>query len=83
MSDNNVGDKNNSPPYAPPIFKNGDLLISQTPKIMSYLGPKLGLVPLNPGCSCNVWEIYLRAYLRPHIGHWYSGCGLWDFHVAC
>ncbi|RYP12058.1 hypothetical protein DL767_011496 [Monosporascus sp. MG133] len=34
MSDSNLGDKNNSPPYAPPILKHGDLLISQTPNIL-------------------------------------------------
>ncbi|CAG8949877.1 hypothetical protein HYFRA_00004205 [Hymenoscyphus fraxineus] len=30
--------------FAPPLFKHGDLVISQTPNILLYLGPKLGLV---------------------------------------
>ena len=29
--------------FAPPLFKHGDLVISQTPNILLYLGPKLGL----------------------------------------
>ncbi|KAK3901682.1 glutathione S-transferase [Staphylotrichum tortipilum] len=35
----------NPPPCAPPILKHGDLVISQTPNILLYLGPRLGLVP--------------------------------------
>lgn len=35
----------NPPPLAPPILKHGDLVISQTPNILLYLGPRLGLVP--------------------------------------
>ena len=35
----------NPPPLAPPILKHGDLVISQTPNILLYLGPLLGLVP--------------------------------------
>ncbi|KAI3320575.1 hypothetical protein HD806DRAFT_524611 [Xylariaceae sp. AK1471] len=41
----NVGDDNNPPPLAPPILRHGNLLISQTPNILLYLGPRLGLVP--------------------------------------
>ncbi|KAI2470457.1 glutathione S-transferase protein-like protein [Annulohypoxylon bovei var. microspora] len=29
--------------FAPPLLKHGDLVISQTPNILLYLGPKLGL----------------------------------------
>jgi glutathione S-transferase len=32
-------------PYAPPILKAGELLISQTANILLYLGPRLGLAP--------------------------------------
>ena len=32
-------------PFAPPILKAGDLLISQTANILQFLGPRLGLVP--------------------------------------
>ncbi|AEO62224.1 9c0f998b-a036-435f-bc3a-970e5e679a8d [Thermothielavioides terrestris] len=35
----------NPPPCAPPILKHGDLVISQTPNILLYLGNRLGLVP--------------------------------------
>jgi glutathione S-transferase len=35
----------NTPPFAPPILKHGDLMISQTSNILLYLGPRLGLVP--------------------------------------
>jgi glutathione S-transferase len=41
----NLGDAHNPPPLAPPILKHGDLTISQTPNILLYLGPRLGLVP--------------------------------------
>lgn len=33
------------PPFAPPILKHDDLLISQTANILRYLAPRLGLVP--------------------------------------
>ena len=36
-------DQGNPPYYAPPLFKHGNLIISQTSNILSYLGPKLGL----------------------------------------
>ncbi|KAI1087900.1 hypothetical protein F5B19DRAFT_486350 [Rostrohypoxylon terebratum] len=38
----NIGDDLNPPPLAPPILRHGDLLISQTPNILLYLGPRLG-----------------------------------------
>jgi glutathione S-transferase len=41
----NTGDALNPPPLAPPILKHGDLTICQTPNILLYLGPRLGLVP--------------------------------------
>lgn len=37
------GQLGNPPYYAPPAFKHGDLIISQTSNILLYLGPKLGL----------------------------------------
>ena len=37
------GMSGNLPYYAPPLLKHGDLIISQTPNILLYLGPKLGL----------------------------------------
>jgi glutathione S-transferase len=35
----------NLPPFAPPILKHGDVVISQTPNILLYLGTRLGLAP--------------------------------------
>lgn len=45
ISPSNQGDALNPPICAPPILKHGSLIISQTPNILLYLGPKLGLVP--------------------------------------
>lgn len=45
IDEGNVGDDLNPPPFAPPILRHGDLLISQTSNILLYLGPRLGLVP--------------------------------------
>ena len=54
IADDNVGDTHNPPPLAPPILRHGTgvdgddedgLVLSQTPAILAYLGPRLGLVP--------------------------------------
>ncbi len=45
ISPKSLGSAHNPPHFAPPMLKHGDLLISQTPNILLYLGPKLGLVP--------------------------------------
>ncbi|KAM0276444.1 hypothetical protein ACHAQH_006749 [Verticillium albo-atrum] len=45
IADSNIGDASNPPPLAPPILKHGDLLISQVPNILQYLGPRHGLAP--------------------------------------
>lgn len=46
ISDKNLGDEHNPPAFAPPMFQHGeDIVIWQTPNILAYLGPKLGLVP--------------------------------------
>ncbi|KAF9877843.1 putative glutathione s-transferase [Colletotrichum karsti] len=45
IDDKNIGDELNPPPLAPPILKHGDLLLSQTPNILQYLGPRIGLAP--------------------------------------
>ncbi|KAF6805326.1 glutathione s-transferase [Colletotrichum musicola] len=49
IADENLGDERNPPPLAPPILKHADLLISQTPNILLYLGPRLGLAPQPEG----------------------------------
>ena len=45
INPDNVGEMGNVPPFAPPMLRRGNLLISQLPNILLYLGPKLGLVP--------------------------------------
>lgn len=40
-----ASDPSNTPLFAPPILKHGDLLINQTPNILLYLGLRHGLVP--------------------------------------
>lgn len=37
------GGEDNPPYFAPPLFRHGDLIISQTPNIFLYLAPKLEL----------------------------------------
>ncbi|KAI0397202.1 glutathione S-transferase [Xylariaceae sp. FL0594] len=49
ISEDNTGDNKNPPPLAPPILRHGELVISQTPNILLYLGPRLGLVPSADG----------------------------------
>ncbi|KAF8859282.1 glutathione S-transferase domain-containing protein [Acephala macrosclerotiorum] len=44
ISTDNLGDSTNPPPLAPPILKHGDLLLSQTPNIVFYLGKRHGLM---------------------------------------
>lgn len=46
INDTNTGDDHNPPPFAPPILQHGDdITIYQTPNILLYLGPELGLAP--------------------------------------
>lgn len=45
IDQNFVGDQSGLPPFAPPILEHGDLRISQTPNILLYLAPRLGLAP--------------------------------------
>ncbi|KAH7632595.1 hypothetical protein B0T09DRAFT_256311 [Sordaria sp. MPI-SDFR-AT-0083] len=57
-------DDTNPPIFAPPILKHGDLVISQTPNILLYLGPRLGLVPgveEDPDALYKVNELALTA----------------------
>ncbi|KAK3498984.1 uncharacterized protein B0T23DRAFT_400688 [Neurospora hispaniola] len=57
-------DDTNPPIFAPPILKHGDLVISQTPNILLYLGPRLGLVPGvedDPDALYKVNELALTA----------------------
>jgi glutathione S-transferase len=53
----------NPPYFAPPLFRHGDLVISQTPNILLYLGPKLGLAgsPEHPDDLYRVNALALTA----------------------
>lgn len=53
-SPENVGDGKNPAAFAPPLLKHGDLLIHQTPNILLYLAPKLGLGPKE---GAGVWHL--------------------------
>jgi glutathione S-transferase len=50
-------DGTNVPALAPPILKHGDLVISQTPNILMYLGPRLGLVPSQDDDEDGVYKV--------------------------
>lgn len=39
--------KVDTPSFAPPFLRDGDVVVGQTSAILLYLGPKLGLVPRN------------------------------------
>ncbi|KAI1269665.1 glutathione S-transferase [Xylariaceae sp. FL1019] len=58
ISEENIGDFLNPPPLAPPILRHGDLVISQTPNILLYLGPRLGLVPTPEEADGNQDTLY-------------------------
>ncbi|KAF2013463.1 glutathione S-transferase protein-like protein [Aaosphaeria arxii CBS 175.79] len=51
----------NPPYYAPPLFKHGDLVISQTSNILMYLGSKLGLAGANQNDEYRVNALALTA----------------------
>ena len=57
ISDKNTGDEHNPPPLAPPILKHGELCLSQTPNILMYLGPHLGLVPSQDSDPDGAWHV--------------------------
>jgi glutathione S-transferase len=44
-AESDLGDDINPPVCAPPLLRHGDLLLNQTPNILLYLGPRLGLAP--------------------------------------
>lgn len=52
-----VGEGSNLPHLAPPVLRHGDLLISQLPNILLYLGPKLGLVPDSDDDENGIYKI--------------------------
>jgi len=54
-----LGDKSLAhPPFAPPFLKAGKVVIAQTPNILLYLGPRLGLVPKDE--AARLWAHQLQ-----------------------
>jgi glutathione S-transferase len=47
------------PPFAPPVLKNGDLVIGQTAAILLYLGAQHGLAPKDPAGGLWTHQIQL------------------------
>ena len=61
ISSNHPGNERNPPIFAAPILKHGDIVISQTPNILLYLAPKLGLVPSSARESGKIYHINALA----------------------
>ncbi|KAI0121321.1 hypothetical protein BJ170DRAFT_704407 [Xylariales sp. AK1849] len=61
IDDKNVGDDRNPPCLAPPMLKHGDLVINQTPNILLYLGPRLGLVPSTEEDEYGIYKVNALA----------------------
>src|SRR5262245_56708132 len=55
------GGQGNPPYFAPPLFRHGDLLISQTSNILMYLGSKLGLAGSKENDAWRVNALALTA----------------------
>ncbi len=53
------GRREKFPPFAPPFLKAGRLTIAQTPNILQYLGPRLGLAPKNQQGALWVHQLQL------------------------
>jgi glutathione S-transferase len=68
------------PPFAPPILRDGELLIAQTANILLYLGPRLGLAPADE--AGRLWAHQLQLTLSDflvevHDTHHPIGSGLY------
>ncbi|KAI2616221.1 glutathione S-transferase protein-like protein [Hypoxylon sp. NC1633] len=61
LADDYLGEKGNPPYFAPPLLKHGELIISQTSNILTYLGPKLGLTGSRENDSYRVNALALTA----------------------
>ena len=53
------------PPFAPPYLKAGKLVIGQTPNILQFLGPRLGLAPR--GESDRLWVHQLQLTIGDFV----------------
>lgn len=47
------------PHFAPPVLKSGNFTVSQTPLILMYLGPRLGLVPADETSRLHAHQLML------------------------
>lgn len=68
------------PAFAPPILKAGNLIISQTPNILFYLGPRLGLAPRREADRIWVHQLQLTIadwLTEVHDTHHPIGSGLY------
>ena len=68
------------PPFAPPILKAGELLISQTANILLYLGPRLHLAPKSEAGRLWVHQLQLTIadwLAEVHDTHHPMGSGLY------
>jgi len=77
-------DSDNVPTCAPPILKHGDLVIHQTPNILLYLGPRLGLVPSSDDSEDHIYRVNALALTaldglsnEPHDCHHPIATGLY------
>lgn len=55
------GQDGNPPYYAPPLFKHGDLIISQTSNILMYIGGRHGLSEVTPDDAFRVNALVCTA----------------------
>ena len=68
------------PPFAPPFLRAGKLLIGQTPNILLYLGPRLGLAPRSEAGRLWVHQLQLTIadwLVEVHDVHHPMGSGLY------
>lgn len=51
----------NPPAFAPPLLQHGELVLSQMPNIMLYIGPRLKLTPESEAGKLHVNQLFLTA----------------------
>jgi glutathione S-transferase len=72
--------RRSNPPFAPPFLAAGKLLIAQTPNILLYLGPRLGLAPKDEARRLQVHQAQLTLadwLVEAHDVHHPIGSGLY------
>ena len=55
------GENVERPPFAPPFLKHGELLIAQTSNILQYVGPRIGLAPVDEGSRLFLHQLQLTV----------------------